>query len=106
MKPISHFFTPVRVFSVAALCFALTSCGGGSKVKGTYSADGGIEYNFDGSNVVEKVAGVSAPSLPYTVDGDKVTIKNSAAMPGAPDETLTINSDGSLEMKGLKLVKK
>ncbi len=98
--------TATRVCAVAAFCFALTSCGGGSKVKGTYTAEGGIEYTFDGSNVVEKMAGIAAPALPYTVDDKKLTIKNSAAMAGAPDEVLTINDDGSLELHGLKLVKK
>ncbi len=102
MKILSRFSTLSRVFAMTAVCVLLASCG--PKVKGTYAdPSGAMSFNFDGSNVTATMAGQTSPAVPYTVDGNKVKMKNA----GGTDDEFTIESDGSLSGPGgMKLIKK
>lgn len=102
MKLLPRLSSFARALAMVSVCVLLASCG--SKVKGTYTdPSGAMSFNFDGSNVTATMAGQTSPAVPYTVDGNKVKMKNA----GGSDDEFTVESDGSLSGPGgMKLIKK
>ncbi|MDQ6623573.1 MAG: hypothetical protein M3Y86_08825 [Verrucomicrobiota bacterium] len=104
MKKLTARFCFVRFLLLAAVAaFTLTSCGGHKgKLDGSY-ASSVQSITFSGDKATVYMLGKKiGEDWPYTVEGNKVTLKG----PGN-DLVMTLNSDGSLsDPANDKLVKK